>query len=74
VARSGVFAPVKEAMTMRSSGHLLRRAGRKLPKGTIWVLVGVLVAYAALAAILTLGVGLPLQWGLLGAGGLLVLV
>jgi hypothetical protein len=59
---------------MRSSGHLLRRAGRKLPRGTIWVLVGVLVAYAALAAILTLGVGFPLPWGLLGAGGLLVLV
>ena len=51
-------------------GHLLKRAGRKLPKGTIWVLV----AYVALAAILTLGVGFPLPWGLLGAGGLLALV
>ena len=61
---------MKEAMAMRSSGHLLRRAGRKLPRGTIWVLV----AYAALAAILTLVVGLPLPWGLLGAGGLLALV
>jgi hypothetical protein len=52
------------------TGRLPKRAGRKLPRGTIWVLV----AYAALAANLTLGVGFPLPWGLLGAGGLLVLV
>jgi hypothetical protein len=56
VARSGVFAPAKEAMAMRSSGHLLRRAGREFAKNLIWMVV----AFGALAAILVATTDLPL--------------
>jgi uncharacterized membrane protein YgcG len=42
---------VKEAMTMRSSGHLLRRAGRKFVRNLVWwaVFFGVPVAILAAA-------------------------
>jgi hypothetical protein len=39
VTRSGVSAVVKEAMFMRSSGHLLRRAGREFVRNLIWMAV-----------------------------------
>jgi uncharacterized membrane protein YgcG len=55
VARSGVFAPAKEAMAMRD-GHLLRRAGREFAKNLIWMVV----AFGALAAILVATTDLPL--------------
>jgi uncharacterized membrane protein YgcG len=55
VARSGVFAPVKEAMAMRD-GHLLRRAGREFAKNLIWMVV----AFGALATILVAATDLPL--------------
>jgi uncharacterized membrane protein YgcG len=55
VARSGVFAPVKEAMAMRD-GHLLRRAGREFAKNLIWMVV----AFGAMAAILVAATDLPL--------------
>jgi hypothetical protein len=48
VTRSGVSALVKEAMAMRSSGHLLQRAGREFLRNLIWCLVG----FAPLGAIL----------------------
>jgi hypothetical protein len=55
VARSGVFAPAKEAIAMRD-GHLLRRAGREFAKNLIWMVV----AFGALAAILVATTDLPL--------------
>jgi uncharacterized membrane protein YgcG len=55
VARSGVFAPAKEAMAMRD-GHLLRRASREFAKNLIWMVV----AFGALAAILVATTELPL--------------
>jgi hypothetical protein len=55
VARSGVFAPVKEAMAMRD-GHLLRRAGREFGKNLLWmaVVLGLLVAVLVAATDLSL--------------------
>ena len=52
---------------MRSSGHLLRRAGREFVRNLIWVLV----AYAPLAAILAFGANTPLR-GVLILGGIFV--
>ena len=55
MARSGVFALVKEAMAMRD-GHLLRRAGREFGKNLLWmaVVLGVLVAVLVAATDLSL--------------------
>jgi hypothetical protein len=39
---------VKEAMAMRSSGHLLKRAGREFAKNLLWMAV----VFGSLAAIL----------------------
>jgi hypothetical protein len=47
---------VKEAMAMRSSGHLLRRAGREFVKNLLWL--GVVLGL--LAAILVAATDLPL--------------
>ncbi len=55
VARSGVFAPVKEAMAMRD-GHLMRRAGREFAKNLLWT-AG---AFGILAAIVVASTSLPL--------------
>jgi hypothetical protein len=56
VTRSGVSALVKEAMAMRSSGHLLRRAGREFVRNLIWmgVVPGLLAAVLAAATDLSL--------------------
>jgi uncharacterized membrane protein YgcG len=56
VTRSGVSAPVKEAMAMRSSGHLLQRAGREFVRNLLWMAVvfGSLVAILAAATDLSL--------------------
>jgi hypothetical protein len=51
VTRSGVAALVKEAMSMRSSGHLLRRAGREFVKNLIWLAVVIGVPAVILAAV-----------------------
>jgi hypothetical protein len=48
VTRSGVSALAKEAMSMRSSGHLLRRAGREFVRNLIWMAL----VFGSLAAIL----------------------
>jgi hypothetical protein len=56
VRRSGVSALVKEAMTMRSSGHLLKRAGREFVGNLIWMAV----VFGSLAAILVAATDLPL--------------
>jgi hypothetical protein len=47
---------VKEAMAMRSSGHLLRRAGREFVRNLIWmgVVFGLLAAVLAAATDLSL--------------------
>jgi len=47
---------MKEAMSMRSSRHLLRRAGREFVRNLIWMAV----AFGALAAILVATTDLPL--------------
>jgi hypothetical protein len=51
MTRSGVSALVKEAMTVRSSGYLLQRAGRKFVRNLVWwaVFFGVPVAILAAA-------------------------
>jgi hypothetical protein len=56
VTRSGVSALVKEAMAMRSSGHLLRRAGREFVRNLIWmgVVFGLLAAVLAAVTDLSL--------------------
>jgi hypothetical protein len=56
VTRSGYSAVVKEAMAMRSSGHLLKRAGREFAKNLIWMAVvsGLLAAVLAAATDLSL--------------------
>jgi hypothetical protein len=56
VTRSRVSALVKEAMAMRSSGHLLRRAGREFVKNLLWmgVVSGLLAAVLAAATDLSL--------------------
>jgi hypothetical protein len=57
VARSGYSAVVKEAMSiMRSSGHLLKRAGREFAKNLLWMAV----VLGSLAAILIAATDLPL--------------
>jgi uncharacterized membrane protein YgcG len=50
--------------------HFLKRPGREFLRNMIWILV----AYAVIAAILTLGARFPLLWGLLVGGGLLAFV
>jgi hypothetical protein len=56
VRRSGVSALAKEAMSMRSSGHLLQRAGREFARNLIWMAVvfGGLAAFLAAATDLSL--------------------
>jgi hypothetical protein len=56
VTRSRVSALVKEAMAMRSSGHLLRRAGREFVKNLLWMGV----VFGLLAAVLVVATNLPL--------------
>jgi hypothetical protein len=56
VARSGYSALVKEVMAMRSSGHLLRRAGREFVKNLLWMGV----VFGLLAAVLVVATNLPL--------------
>jgi uncharacterized membrane protein YgcG len=56
VTRSGVLAPVKEAMDMRDDGRLLRRAVREFAKNLAWMVV----AFGALGAILVAATDLPL--------------
>jgi hypothetical protein len=57
VTRSGYSAVVKEAMSiMRSSGHLLKRAGREFAKNLLWMAV----VLGSLAAILVAATDLPL--------------
>jgi hypothetical protein len=56
VRTSAVSALVKEAMTMRSSGHLLKRAGREFLRNLIWMAV----VFGSLAAILVAATDLPL--------------
>jgi hypothetical protein len=57
VARSGYSAVVKEAMAiMRSSGHLLKRAGREFARNLLWMAV----VLGSLAAILVAATDLPL--------------
>jgi predicted signal transduction protein with EAL and GGDEF domain len=57
VRRSGYSAVVKEAMAiMRSSGHLLKRAGREFAKNLLWMAV----VLGSLAAILVAATDLPL--------------
>src|SRR5687768_9269990 len=56
VKRNGVSALVKEAMTMSSSGHLLKRAGREFVGNLIWMGV----VFGSLAAILVAATDLPL--------------
>jgi hypothetical protein len=56
VTRSGVSAFVKEAMAMRSSGHLLKRAGREFMRNLLWMAV----VFGSLAAILAAATDLSL--------------
>jgi hypothetical protein len=56
VTRSRVSALVKEAMAMRSSGHLLQRAGREFVKNLLWMGV----VFGLLAAVLVVATNLPL--------------
>jgi hypothetical protein len=56
VARSGLFALVKEAMAIMRDGHLLKRAGREFAKNLIWMAV----VFGSLAAILVAATDLPL--------------
>jgi len=58
--------PRKEVMTLRI-GHLPQRTAREFPRYLIWFLV----AYAPIAAILTLWAGTPLR-GILIFGGVVV--
>jgi hypothetical protein len=56
VRRNGVSALAKEAMAMRSSGHLLKRAGREFVRKLIWMAVvfGGMAAFLAAATDLSL--------------------
>jgi hypothetical protein len=56
VTRSGYSTVVKEAMTMRSSEHLLKRAGREFVRNLLWMGV----VFGSLAAILVAATNLPL--------------
>jgi hypothetical protein len=56
VTRSGLSAPVKEAMAMRDDGHLLRHVGREFAKNLIWMAV----VFGSLGAILVAATDLPL--------------
>jgi hypothetical protein len=56
VKRNGVSALVKEAMSMRSSGYLLKRAGREFVGNLIWMAV----VFGSLAVILVAATDLPL--------------
>jgi predicted signal transduction protein with EAL and GGDEF domain len=65
VRRSGYSAVVKEAMAiMRSSGHLLKRAGREFAKNLLWMAV----VLGSLAAILVAATDLPLAGAIFFVG------
>jgi hypothetical protein len=54
---------MKEAMSMRSSGHLLRRAGREFLRNLIWMALAVGLPAVILAAVTDLYLGVMAFFG-----------